>query len=113
MHCFDRPASAHEFRGQIVQQFGMRRRLALNAEIIGAADDSFAKVMMPEAIDHYPRQKRVRRIDHTFGEFEPAAALGRGDLVRSGDRLKELARRFGPEILVAAANKDAFIETSA
>ena len=45
-------------RGQPVEQLGMRRGLALLAEIAGRGDDSAAEVMLPEAVDDHPRGQR-------------------------------------------------------
>ena len=47
-----------EARRQIVQQFRMRRLLALHAEIAGGRDQRLAEVPAPHAVDDHARGQR-------------------------------------------------------
>src|SRR5262245_43239234 len=52
---------------QLIEQFGMRRRIA-RVHIIDRIDDSPAKEMPPDPVDHRPSEKRVLPRSHPFGE---------------------------------------------
>ena len=72
-------------RGEPFEQLGMRRPLALHAEIVGRADDPFAEMMLPEAVDDHPREQRpgaVLDVGHPVGQRRRAgrraAAIGGG-----------------------------------
>ena len=54
VHPLDPPAAVHELGGQPVEQFGMRRRLAELAEVVGRGHDAPAEVVLPEPVDHAP-----------------------------------------------------------
>ena len=69
MQCFDRPTSLHELLGEIIEQFGMCRCFAAHAKIIFRSDDPRTKMMLPDAIHHYPRREWV------IGTREPSREL--------------------------------------
>ena len=50
VHVLQRPAARREFAGEPVEQLGMRRLVAAEAEVAGRGDEALAEVMMPEAI---------------------------------------------------------------
>src|SRR5262249_49392797 len=67
----------HELGGQPVQQLGMRRRRALESEVVGRADESAAEVVLPDSIHHYARRQRILGACDPVGERQPpTAALG-------------------------------------
>ena len=79
MHFLDAPAVLDEVAGQPVEQFGMRGALAHLAEIVGRADDAFAEMMLPDAIDHHARGQRIRSalaIQRASASRRPSASLG-------------------------------------
>ena len=59
VHPLDLPAASHEFVGQPVEQFRMRRRLAELAEVVGRRHDAAAEVVLPQPIDEHPRRQRI------------------------------------------------------
>jgi len=59
VHFLDRPAAADEDRRQVIEQFGMRRRVAAEAEIARRADQTRAEMMQPDAVDHHPGRQRI------------------------------------------------------
>ena len=51
------PAAADQLGGEPVEQFGVRRPLALRAEVAGRGDDPPAEVVLPEPVDDHPGQQ--------------------------------------------------------
>ena len=64
---------AQQFPCKIVEQLGMRGRLALNTEIVGGGDDAPAKVPGPDSIDHDARRERIVRPSQPESQSLPAA----------------------------------------
>ena len=60
-------------RGQIIEQFGMRRRLAADAEVVGRLHQPAAEVILPDAIDHHAGRQRIVGAREPLGQFQPAA----------------------------------------
>ena len=89
MHVLHAPAAADELGGQPVEQFGMRRALAHDAEIAGRADDAAAEVIMPDAIDHDARGQRIVGVGEPLRQR--GAAAGRFDIRRAA----RSSRAFG------------------
>ena len=56
------PAGLHELDGQPVEQFGMGRGLAVEAEVEDRLDQRRAEVPHPDVIDRDPGRQRVVRI---------------------------------------------------
>ena len=52
-----------ELDGQPVEQLGVRRRLALRAEVLAGRDEAGAEVGLPDAVDERARGRRRLRID--------------------------------------------------
>src|SRR4051794_33909979 len=73
MYFLDRPALLDELSRQIVEQLGMRRRRAHDAEVVGSANDAVAKVMLPEAIDENACAEWVCRNDQSPGQLQTTA----------------------------------------
>ena len=80
--CFDRPAGADELVGQVVEQFGVARPFAEFAEVARRADDAFAEMVLPDAVDHDAGRQRVVRPRQPFGQLQAAAARRDRLLVR-------------------------------
>ena len=66
----DQP-SFDELRGEPVEQLGMRRRLAHDAEVVRRAHQAFAEVVVPDAIDDDAGGQRMLRAG------EPCASVRR------------------------------------
>ena len=49
----------------------MRRRLTLDAEVVGRLDDSGAEELLPESVHDDAREQRIGAIDHPSREPEP------------------------------------------
>ena len=52
------PAAVHELDGQPVEQLGMRRRLALRAEVFAGRHEPGAEIGLPDPVDERPRRRR-------------------------------------------------------
>jgi hypothetical protein len=82
----DRPAASDELGGEVVEELGVGRGLAHRAEVVGGADEAFAEVVLPDAVDHDAGEEGVARgVGHAAGEVEAAAACGRCGLVGAAD----------------------------
>ncbi len=68
-----------ELRGEVVEQFGVRRLRPGNAEVVGRGDDAGAEVVLPDAVDHDAGEERVLRRRDPVRERGAAA---RGDAAR-------------------------------
>ena len=60
--CFDVPSRANEFGGQPIEQFGVRRQLALSSEFLARGDKSDAKYLFPK--NGWPQPGRSRGFSH-------------------------------------------------
>ena len=67
------PARLAEIDRQPVEQFGMRRQLARDAEVAAGAHDARAEHLLPEAVDGDARRQRMLRPQQPLGEAEPVA----------------------------------------
>ena len=75
MHRFDRPAVIQEPRREPIEQFGMRRSLPHNPEVIGCLHKSGAEQLIPHAIDGDPRRQRVLGAYRPFRQGQPIVGL--------------------------------------
>src|SRR5205085_11337077 len=101
----DRPAGGEALR-QVVEQLGVRRRLAELAEVARGADEALAEVVLPDAVDHHARRQRVVGAGDGLRQLQPAAALREWPGVGAQDR-EELARRLLGQRGGVAAQVDA------
>ena len=62
---------------QPVQQFRMGRLPAQPAKVAGSDRQSFAKMLLPNAVDHDPRSQGVVRMGQPGREGTPAASAVR------------------------------------
>ncbi len=85
VHGLDRPAGPDEFRGQPVEQLGMRGRGAEPAEVVRRPYQPLAEMVLPDAVHHHPRGQRILRAGQPASQFQPAAALVNGLLIFSGE----------------------------
>src|SRR5258705_12611250 len=70
-------ARMHEFSGEPIEELRMGRRDALCTKVILGFDDSFAEVLLPDAVDDDAGGERVFGISDPFREVE-ASKPGRG-----------------------------------
>ena len=63
MHRFDIPFYTHELCRQPVEQFLVRRRFALRAEILRRFHNPDSEVLLPNSIDRDPGRQRIVCID--------------------------------------------------
>mgnify|MGYP000541241303 CR=1 FL=1 len=56
------PAAFGELHGQPVEQLGVRREVALVAEVVLRLHDPAAEVLLPDAVHEYPGGERVRGV---------------------------------------------------
>ena len=78
MNVFDRPTAANELAGQPIQQGGMRRPLALDAEVARRSDQAVAEVIHPNSIDHHASGQRVFRRGDPIRQSQPPFSIGNG-----------------------------------
>ena len=74
MQVLEAPAVVHELDGQPVEQLGMRRRLALRAEVLAGRDDAGAEVRLPDAVDQRSRRGRRPAVDQPARRTSAASA---------------------------------------
>jgi hypothetical protein len=60
----------HQFDGQPIQQFRMRWRLALRAEVFCSRHEADAEICLPDAIDNRAGRGRRAAIGQPMGEIE-------------------------------------------
>jgi hypothetical protein len=61
----------HELDRQPIEQFRVRRKPTLDAEVVLGLDQPAAEELLPGAVDDDPRGERVVGGDEPFCEFEP------------------------------------------
>ena len=76
MHGLHRPPAAHKLGGKIIQQTGIGRALAANAEVIRGFHQPLTKVVLPDSIDHDPGGQWVGGIGQPRGQFQSSTARG-------------------------------------
>ena len=81
----------HELHRQPVEQFGMRRQFALDAEILRRPDEAAAEQLRPPAIHRHARGQRIVARDQPAREIEARARLA--SLARAGSPACPAARR--------------------
>ena len=105
-----RPALVHELDRQIVQQSRMRGLFAHLSEIVDAADQAAAEQVVPDAVHHHSRRKRVVPPDQPLRQL-PAAAFAVADVRPAGSlsikHLQEPARHLFPESVGVSSDVDA------
>jgi hypothetical protein len=74
MQPLQRPAVLHEATGEIVEQFGMRRRFAEIAELARRIDQTATEVMLPHAIHDHARGQRRGVFHDGLRQFEATAS---------------------------------------
>ena len=65
------PARLNQLGGQPIEQFRMRRRLGLHAQIVGRLHQSDAEVMLPQSIDDNARRERILRAHEPSRQAQP------------------------------------------
>ncbi len=66
----ERPAVPDQLDREVVEQFGVRRRLAEDAEVIDRGHDAPAEQVVPEPVDDHARDERVAgRVGHLARQF--------------------------------------------
>src|SRR5262245_46416013 len=90
MQLLGAPAVSDEARGEIVEQFRMRRRIAAQAKVARRPHQSRAKMVEPNAIDPHPRGKRIVGSRDRLSHFEPAAPLDEWFALVAFDNRQEL-----------------------
>ena len=83
----------HEFGGQEVEELGVRRARAVEAEVARRVDDAGAEVMMPEAVHDDTRGERIVLGDNPVGQG--FAAIGFGRVGREGQLGADEGERTG------------------
>ena len=95
------PAAGDEAGGELIEQFGMGGPVAHTTEIRGRADDAFAEMMLPDAVDDDAGGERV--IDDRVRQLGAAGALFIGFRLALAKGLEEAARgKFAGSFGIAA-----------
>src|SRR5207247_5355248 len=82
MHGFDAPALRHEFTGEPIEEFGMRRSRATRAEIARRGHETPTEMMLPEAVDQDAGGERVGRTGKPVGKRRSPARGSRPEETR-------------------------------
>jgi hypothetical protein len=104
VQCLDGHPAVDEGLRQVVEQLGMRRALAGDAEVARRIDESGPEMSLPDAIDDHPHRDRLAQ--DRVGELEPPAALHERRRVAFGQDREKMARLLGAEVVRAAAPAD-------
>src|SRR5215468_2588402 len=91
---------------QVIQQFGVRRRVAARAEIARRTDQTLAEMTHPDSIHQYARGQRIVFARDSLREFKPAAPLREAPAIFAGENLQKLWRYTLAFIFRLAAQKD-------
>ena len=70
VECLHAPTVRHEFRCQPVEEFGVRRRVATEAEVAGRVDQPAAEVVHPNAVDEHAGGEWIILRRHRFRQFK-------------------------------------------
>src|SRR5262249_32049754 len=81
MQGFEPPALPDQLFGQPVKQLGVRRPVALEAEVVWRANNASAKMVLPKAVGHNTGGQRVFPRNEPVGQH-PSAPAGPGSLER-------------------------------
>src|SRR5271155_5313944 len=76
------PAAVHQLDSQPVEQFGMRRGLALHAEVLAGRDDPGPEIGLPDPVDDRPRGGGRLAVDQPSGECQPRGGRARGHRIQ-------------------------------
>src|SRR4051812_25792667 len=93
MEMFETPVVLHEIAREPIEQFGMRRRVALHSEIFRRAHETGAEVSEPNAVYHHARSGWGLLIGEPFREGEARAVR----IFRQ--RMQECRRASGHRLL--------------
>src|SRR5262245_54229496 len=114
MHRLDAPAAFDKVASEVIEQFGMAWSRARLTQIIWSGDDSGAKVVLPDAIDHDAGEEGIFRRSDPAGEG--GAATGADAAGRAGGNFVLIACRaesdrnaglhFGARRVVLAAQEN-------
>ena len=96
MYFLDRPARGNESGREMVEEFRMSGWLAQGAEVARRPDQAFAKVMLPNPIDHYACSERVIAGCDGPGQFQAAAPFGEKLMLVLVENGQESVRRVLP-----------------
>ena len=104
MQLLERPAGGDELRGEMIQQFGMRRAFAEQSEVARCSDEAPSEMMLPNSIDQHASGQRIRGIGNRFRQLQTSAPFAeRGRFGRAEDR-QEASRNLVPQVLVIATD---------
>src|ERR1044071_2667176 len=78
MQRFETPAGADEFGGEVIEELGMSRCRARDAEVVGRRHQASAKMMLPDSIHRAPREGGMGWVKKPIREGEAAAGSLRG-----------------------------------
>ena len=92
MKSLSTPSTVHELDGEPIEKLGMCRCDTWLAEVFGGGDDSSAKVILPNTIDHHAGGERMVGLRQPFRKCQPSARCG-GILERRRD-MERLAGCF-------------------
>ena len=98
------PAAGDELPCQPVEQFGMRRPVALQAEIVFRGDQALAEIGLPDAIDRHARRQRMVAARPASGQNRAGRAAAPRDQRRQHGRHAGLHRGAGLQKVAADVN---------
>ena len=75
MHVLEAITALDELDRQPIEEFGMRRPAAVEAEVVGSIDEANAEVIMPEAIDQDPAEEGIVGRVNRLGQLQAACSF--------------------------------------
>ena len=104
----DRPTVIHEAGCEVVQEFRVGGFFPEATEVVDRADQTPAKEMMPEAVDHHSRRQGIGRTGDLVGQFQPATERSSERLIV--EHLQESARHRLARLGDLASHKHRLVE---
>src|SRR5262245_6332782 len=90
----------------------MRWGRAHRAEIVGRADQTFAEVMLPDAVDQHASGERVVLARDGVGQLQPATAKRERTANRAREAFEKTARNDFAEVLRFASDEHGRVSRS-
>src|SRR5262249_14826777 len=107
MQALDGPATVHKGAGQVIEQLGVRRRLAAEAEIARRAHQAGTEMVKPDPVYEDPRRQGIAAIHYSPGQLEPATTtVAKGCAALAGSDGGHATGDGFPELTGIATHKD-------
>ena len=103
------PAILGKVPREIIQQGGVGGIGGAQSEFVDGRDDTLAKVMQPNAVNHHARSERVVLGSNSLSKFQPTRAILEWLAVFTGKNLEELPGHHLATLVAVALYHDGFV----